>query len=160
MKSNVVFLFFYALILLAMLLSLACIPSGTNDSKQSGSFTNKSWKLHSLTVSPAIDWDLDGKKETDILAIMEACERDDLILMRNDNTIVRNAGKLKCDEDDEQEKQTGSWSYNKVSKKLVLKEESDAQVLSVVESTGNKLVLTYSWKATNGTLHQMKAVYH
>ncbi|WP_316813788.1 lipocalin family protein [Pedobacter heparinus] len=160
MKNNVNPLFFYLLIMAVTMLTLACSPSGANDSKQSGSFTNKSWKLYSLSVAPAIDWDLDGKKETDILATMEGCEKDDLLLLRNDSTIVRNAGKLKCDEDDEQEKHTGSWTYDKASKKLTLNEDNDAQVLTVVESSGSRLVVTYNWKATNGTSHQMTAIYN
>jgi hypothetical protein len=160
MKTNVDPLFFYLLIMVVAMLPLACTPSGANDGKQSSSFTNKSWKLYSLSVAPAIDWDLDGKKETDILAKMEDCEKDNLLLLRNDNTILRNAGKLKCDEDDEQEKKTGSWSYDKASKKLTLKEDNDAQELTVAESSGKRLVVTYTWKATNGISHQMTAVYH
>jgi hypothetical protein len=160
MKTNVDPLFFYFLIMMVVLLPLACTTSGANDIKQSGSFTNKPWKLQSLTVSPAIDWDVDGKKETDILAIMEDCEKDDLLLLRNDNTIVRNAGKVKCDEDDEQEKKTGNWSYDKAGKKLTIKEEKDAQVLTVVESSASRFVVTYTWKATSGTSHQLTAVYH
>jgi hypothetical protein len=160
MKINVDPLFIYLLIMMAVLLPLACTPLAANDSKQPASFTNRSWKLQSLTVAPAVDWNLDGKKETDILATMENCEKDDLLLLRNDNTILRNAGKLKCDEDDEQEKKTGSWSYDKASKRLTITEDNDTQVLTVVESSSNRLVVTFTWKATNGTPHKMTAVYH
>ncbi|MBB5439491.1 hypothetical protein HDC92_003184 [Pedobacter sp. AK017] len=160
MKHNVNTVFFYMITMAVTILYISCTPSDANGIKQSASFTGKSWKLHSLSVAPAIDWDVDGKKETDILAKMEDCEKDDLLLLRNDNTIVRNAGKLKCDQDDEQEKETGSWSYDKASKKLTIKEDNDAQVLNVVESSGNRFVVTYTWKATNGTSHLMTAVYN
>lgn len=90
---------------------------------------------------------------------MEDCEKDDILLLQTDNIIVRNVGKMKCDEEDDQEKQTGTWSYNQSNKKLVLKEDNETQELTVVASGGGRLVLTYNWNATNGKPHKMTAVY-
>ena len=159
MKNKMKITFFYLSITVSVLLYLSCKSSRGNGVSQSGSFVNKKWEMKSLSVAPAIDWDLDGKKDTDIFALMEGCEKDDILLLKDDKIIVRNAGKVMCDEDEAQENRTGIWSYDGANKKLVLKEDQVAQELTIVESSANKLVVTYKWNATNGTLHKMTLVY-
>lgn len=145
--------------MLSVALYISCQASEENKTKKFTSFTNKSWRLQALYVAPAVDWDLDGKKETDILAVLEDCEKDDLLILRSDKVVVRNAGKIKCDEEDDQEKQTGVWSFNQGSKKLVLKEAGQAQELTIVEVNDNRLVLSYNWNATSGKAHKITAIY-
>lgn len=159
MKNKIKTALFYLSIVLSGLLSLSCKPPGRNGGTQSASFVNKKWEMKALTVVPAIDWDLDGKKDTDIFALMEGCEKDDVLILKDDKIVVRNAGKMRCDDEEAQENQTGIWSYDGASKKLVLKEDQVAQELTIVENSANKLVITYKWNATNGTLHKMTVVY-
>ncbi|MBT2560104.1 hypothetical protein J7E50_02565 [Pedobacter sp. ISL-68] len=159
MKNKMKIAFFYLSIAVTVVLYLSCKPSRGNSGTQSASFVNKKWEMKALSVAPAIDWDLDGKKDTDIFALMEGCEKDDVLILKDDKIVVRNAGKMRCDEEEAQEHQTGIWSYDGASKKLVLKEDQVAQELTIVENSANKLVVTYKWNATNGTLHKMTVVY-
>lgn len=159
MKNNIGAGFFYLMLLIAPAIHLSCKSPGENNSDQSTSFVNKSWKLQGLSVAPAIDWDLDGKKGTDILAQMEDCEKDDLLFLRIDSVILRNEGKVKCEDEDEQERETGSWVNDKSQNKLLLKEDNEVQELSIVESNSGRLVLAYTWNATDGKSHKITAVY-
>lgn len=161
-KTNATFLFLLTIV--SFTFNMSCGSSGENRDEQpiksSASFLNKPWQLKELSVNPSIDWDLDGKNDTDIFKFIDECEMDDSFLLRNDNVVVRNFGKIKCDDEEAEQTETGTWTNDKTSNKIVLKEEGKDQELTVVESSKNQLVLTYKWSATSGKEHTMTAVYN
>jgi len=134
-------------------------PLNRTATLQQANFTNKPWRLKTFSVSPAIDWDLDGKVETDILSKLEDCERDDLLIFRKDGIVFKDTGKKLCEDEDAGKREDGTWTYDAAGKRLILKQYDKSQVCKIVESSANRLVLTYQWKTPKGKLHEITAVY-
>lgn len=131
-----------------------------NAAPEHSPFGNKFWIITSTTIDPALDLDLDGKPDTDVLKMVPACERDDADQFREDGTIVTNRGKLSCDEDEENEEETGTWSYDAKAKKMTThKHDSRRPVeMILVEQSPSKLVFTSAHKSARGN-HTIRAVF-
>lgn len=54
------------------------------------------WYFTAYTAEPAIDYDGDGTKETDLLSAMEPCQKDNFYVFRADGTGEFNYGIQKC----------------------------------------------------------------
>ena len=147
----------FVLAAMAALIAVTCTDRGTA-AFTSTSFRDKSWKLVKLTVTPAIDWDLNGAPDRDIFTLLDDCEQDDLIEFKNDHSVVRNQGPLQCD-DDTLEKITGKWKYDTAQQAIVVTEDQKPTVFKIVEATAQSLTLHYPFESTGGQLHYMTAVY-
>lgn len=134
-------------------------PLNKTETLQQTNFTDRPWKVKTLSALPAIDWDLDGKVETDILSKLEDCQRDDLLILARNGAVLRDAGKRLCEDEDPGKRETGSWTYDAATKRLTVKEDDRPQVYRVVENTTGKLVLVYQWKTPKGKFHEITAVY-
>ena len=75
----------------------ACLISFTT-AHQSPSFTGKFWKPVTMTVSPAIDLDLDGKPDTDLLANLEECDQDDAEMYKSNGKTIKHGGTGRFDD--------------------------------------------------------------
>ena len=85
---------FYALQILALLL---CSCKKDKESKtKTELLTTGSWHVTNYIVDPAIDWDGDGSKETDIYLVMESCVKDDFSIFHIDGTGQIDEGPTKC----------------------------------------------------------------
>lgn len=123
---------------------------------QDSPFGDKYWAVASLTISPAVDVDLDGKLDSDLRFLIPPCERDDIHRYQNDGTIITNRREIQCEDDEEKIEEVGTWTYDKNTKKLIIDkyetekiEEAIVEVLSaskivyvtkIVSSFGNHTV--------------------
>lgn len=124
-----------------------------------GSFTDKYWVLTDFKAEPGIDWDIDGEIETDILAKLDPCDKDDAIIFRNDNKIYRHLGSDKCDEEEEVEKENGTWKYMPSTKELTMTDDQQkARVYVVAATNANTLVLRHYLDGSDGR-HLLTATY-
>ncbi|WP_343535473.1 hypothetical protein [Pedobacter sp.] len=128
-------------------------------SLQQANFTDKPWKLKALSASPAIDWDMDGKLETDIFPKTEDCERDDLMILRKGGIVIKDTGKKLCEDQEAGKQEAGTWTYDAVAKRLTLTENGRSQAYNLLEASASRLVLVYKWKTPKGKTHEIKAVY-
>ncbi|ADQ18012.1 lipocalin family protein [Leadbetterella byssophila] len=128
-------------------------------SQYSSPFGNKYWIIESSTIQPALDLDLDGKPDTDILKITPACEKDDALLFRADGTILTHRGKVKCEDDEETEEETGEWTYDASSKKFTLHyfDSRKPVVATLTEISANRIVAVETHKSAKGQ-HTIKTV--
>lgn len=133
--------------IVAALIGSAAGRPGSAESQAQGAFTGKYWVLTSFTANPAIDWDMDGAPETDILAKLEPCERDDAMMFRKDNKVLSHQGNISCDEDEEKETEMGEWKYTPATKQLtVMTAGQPSRVYTVVEASAGRLVLSHQIK--------------
>ena len=144
-------------LLFSAFINMNCSGSKRNKDN-STDFTGKNWKLVTLSVKPAVDWDLDGKLDTDILKFVDECERDDLKHFKADHSMIQYPGNIKCDEDDPQPV-TGSWAYDANQQTLTLNEQDTITTYKLMNVTPDRLTLLYDFEKTNGEAHQMTAVY-
>lgn len=136
----------------------SCQLQARNAREEEVPFTEKNWQLVSLTVQPAMDWDLDGVPETDIAAKLDLCERDNGLLFRSNRRVLRFYGAARCD-DEAAQKETGNWMYDAMQKRLTVNEENTGpKIYEVAVSEANRLVLLHRFN--DGILeHEMTAVY-
>ncbi|WP_300600209.1 hypothetical protein [Niabella sp.] len=143
---------------IGLLTFVSCKLQARNAPEEEAPFTEKNWQLVSLTVHPAMDWDLDGEPETDIAGKLDLCERDDGLLFRSNRRVLRFYGAARCD-DEAAQKETGNWAYEAAQKRLTVNEENAGpKVYEVAVSEAKKLVLLHRF--SNGSRqHEMTAVY-
>ena len=122
---------------------LACKKDNENEGQDTHGFTEKEWKLDAMTVSPAVDLDGDGVPDSDLIQFMDDCDKDDITIFRKNSKVITNYGPLKCD-NESQEEETGTWSYQESTKKLTLHEEGSSLEVEVTESTSNRFAFRYS----------------
>lgn len=123
-------------------------------------FTDKYWKLETITVSPAVDLDMDGKPDTDMRILLEDCQMDDAEMYKSNNKVMKHEGSQKCDDEDPQESEVGTWKYDSSTKKLTLNKNdyNKPEVLTIKEVSSGKLVVTGTFKSKNAE-HLIHAVY-
>ena len=69
--------------------------------------TAGNWKTTAMTISPGLNFG--GVEITDFYAQFEACEKDDLTKFNTDGTITDDEGATKCDPNDPQTTNDGTW---------------------------------------------------
>ncbi len=72
--------------------------------------TSAPWIGTASTVDPPVDFG--GTQITDLWAQTEQCDRDDLINLKADKTYTLEEGLSKCDDNDPQVYETGTWNLN------------------------------------------------
>ena len=145
---------------MAILLSASLATAFTLPTIQKAPFADKYWKLESSVVSPAIDLNMDGKADTDIRVMLEDCEKDDAEMYRTGGTVMKHEGASKCDEEDEDVSESGTWQYNAGTKQLTIKHHDTGkpQTMTVKEVSGNKMVVVSEFTSSKGK-HSITAVF-
>lgn len=92
------------------------------------------WKMTANTVTPAIDYDGNGIKETNVFPVMPACEKDGTISFTTDMKVTEDEGPAKCDEDDPQAVTT-NWSLSVDNKVLTLEGDGTREIVSITATT-------------------------
>jgi hypothetical protein len=140
------------LVAVGTILSGASWSNGAMTAAQNSPFGDHFWVLTSATIHPALDVDMDGKPDTDLIILRESCEHDDASKYRSDGVIVTDHGPAKCDEE-EREEETGTWSYDSSTKAVTMDHyDSDKPMIAtVVSSSSTQLVLISSHESASGT---------
>src|SRR5688500_8216772 len=88
----------YTTIFLAILLS-ATFSSCKKEKEQSRTdiLTSGQWKIAAFTMTPPRDFDLDGDLDSDIYALLDACEKDNYFIFKSDGKLEFYEGATKCD---------------------------------------------------------------
>ena len=148
------------LFIIASLISVsACKKDEDNNSTpqktKSELLSAKPWKITALTVSPAIN--AGGTMITDIYAQMQACDKDDIYSFKSDKTYMQEEGATKCDPNDPQVSEAGTWTFSSDEKQIVQTSNGSTESSALVELTETKLVIsttevdggiTYTYTAT------------
>jgi hypothetical protein len=103
--------------------------------------TGKNWILTAETVSPAIDYD--GILVTDLYAQMDDCDKDDINKFNANGTYTFEEGATKCDVNDPQIYDAGTWAFNSDQTILVLTSPSEGtKNAEIIELTSSKCVIS------------------
>ena len=110
----------------------------------------KKWELSALTVDPAIPVDQYGTMATDLYAQMDNCEKDNVLYLKENGNYSWEEGTTKCESDDPQVFETGTWSFNSDKTVLVLSRSDGENINYDIEDiSSSELIL--SWQETAGT---------
>lgn len=102
------------------------------------------WYFTAYTADPAIDYDGNGTLETDLLAVMQACQKDNYYAFRSDGSGEFNYGSQKCG--NEPQSLPYTWSFIENETKLKL---DNGNVYTVAELTDSKLQLVLGKAGVN-----------
>ena len=69
------------------------------------------------------------------------CEKDDILFIKTDNTILMDAGALKCDPTDPQTESGGTWAFNSDETALIMTEGTDVTELEMTTLSSSTLIL-------------------
>lgn len=134
------------------ILSLGKSELRDTELQTSSPFGTHFWVVSSSTVHPALDIDGDGKPDTDLLNVVPDCELDDADRYQSDGTILTDYGRHGCDEEQEQQEESGTWLYDAASKMLTMeKYDGGGSIQAKLESTsGTELVFVSELRSSKG----------
>jgi hypothetical protein len=103
--------------------------------------TGKNWILVAETVTPGIY--INGVLITDSYAQMDDCSKDDLSKFNSDGTYTFEEGATKCDVNDPQVWDSGTWVFNSDQTILVITSpDYGTGNAKIIELTSSKLIVT------------------
>src|SRR5919202_231454 len=116
---------FRTLALAALLLTgaVACKKDQEGSSPtpdNSPAFVGKKWKMVSFTLDNPIDFDGDGKLDSDLTAFLDECHKDDSVVFEADGKVMGDNGQQRCEADEQAVEQTNTWSFDAAKQVLSL----------------------------------------
>ncbi len=101
----------------------------------------KNWILTAETVSPAINFN--GILITDLYSQLDDCTKDDISIFNTNGTYTFEEGATKCDVNDPQVWDSGTWVFNSDETILVLTSPGNGTVnAEIIELTSSKIVVS------------------
>ncbi len=81
--------------------------------------SNGQWKITMYTLTPPMDLDGDGIADSDGLAAMDACQRDNLFKFSRNGTLTIDEGLTKCNPNDPQQ-EISTWSFRNNETEIII----------------------------------------
>lgn len=122
-------------------LVINCKKDESVTSSRKDLLSGKSWIMTAETISPAIN--VNGVLITDFYAQEASCTKDDIAKLNSNGTYTLEEGPTKCDANDPQVFETGTWTLN--SDETILVMTSSTSIVTnakIQELTASKLVIT------------------
>ena len=111
-------------ILMSIFILASCSKDDNNDSSTPTKTTKEYltagfWKFTAITVDPGIVIP-GGTTITDFFSQQDACSKDDIMRFNSDGSITDDEGATKCDPNDPQTSNDGSWALSADNKVLTI----------------------------------------
>jgi hypothetical protein len=100
---------------------------------------NKNWSVTGLTVEPAIDIDNNGTQENNLIPFLAPCFLDDFFRYNSNGTYTGEEGASKCDPNDPQVFESGTWLWNSDQTRLVMNFSGGSRDVLVTSITAGEL---------------------
>lgn len=109
--------------------------------------TAGNWLTTAITITPGVDIG-NGVLLTDLFSTLDACEKDDLLIFNSDGTVTADEGVLKCDPNDPQSVNDGTWSISSDYQTLTMTPPADNTedpilTLTIVSLNDTQLVMSF-----------------
>lgn len=128
----------YFIRLIILFVALVCVRGMCTKNEETAGksrtdlISSGNWYFSAYTADPAIDYDGDGTKETDLLSVMPQCHKDNYYLFRADGTGEFNYGVQKCANDPQSIPY--KWSFIENESKIKLDNGSIYQITILNEN--------------------------
>lgn len=132
-----------SLLLIAVLTIITMSCEKDEDPSKKELLTGKNWILISETINPGLDFG-GGIIITDIFSQYDQCYKDNLINFTTSGGYTFEEGATKCDSNDPQVFDAGTWTFNSDETILVVTSTTDGVMnLTLQELTASKLIVTF-----------------
>lgn len=137
------------LILVAMAFVFTSCKKDDDDDPSTNSKTNEEyltsgyWKITAMTIDPGVS--IGGTTITDIFSQFPPCAKDDLIKFNSNGTITDDEGATKCDINDPQTTNDGTWVLSQDKKSVTVDyPDEDAFTMTFIEISDTKMKGSYT----------------
>ena len=133
-----------SIMVFALLISLSSCKKDEETKTTKDYLTAGNWKVTAMTIDPGIT--VLGIEYTDIYTLfVEACSKDDLIKFNADGTLLEDEGATKCDPDDPQTTNDGTWTLSDDGLTItIMYPGDDPEVATIKTLNGTNLIITSS----------------
>jgi hypothetical protein len=125
--------------LLLFFFSLTWVISCSDEDKPAPTKTeliSRNWLIQDLLYS-------DGGTPISIIGFMEACDKDNILQIKNDNTYKELEGATKCNAADPDIAEQGTWAFAENETKIQLTALGESRTFSLLELTSSSLKVSY-----------------
>ena len=123
------------------IMTLSC--SKDEEATKKEMLTGKNWILTAETINPGIDFG-GGIIITDLFSQYEECYKDNIANFTSSGNYTFEEGPTKCDSNDPQVFDSGSWTFNSDETILVITSTTEGVMnLTIQELTASKLIVTF-----------------
>lgn len=139
------------LLILSLLVATAysaCKKEENKTASKMDLLTDGRWQMTAYTLSPPFDLNYDGTPDTDGLAAMEPCDRDNLFLFKKDGTLEIDEGPTKCNPFDPQINQTTTWAFVNNETEIII----DGDRATIQELTKTRFRVTVPVASSTGDI--------
>ena len=130
-----------AIFAIAFLSTLESCTKETTDEPtaptKTGLITSEGWIMESGTMTFA-------GQTINTMDFMDDYEKDDILYIKSDKSILMDAGALKCDPTDPQTESGGTWAFNSTETGIIVTEGTDVTELSITTLSSTTLVLEFT----------------
>ena len=133
----------FSMLAIASIIVLSSCEKNDDETKSTTDYlTAGNWKVTGMTVSPGIE--VMGITITDLYQyLIEDCTKDDLIKFNVDGTVTDDEGATKCDPDDPQTTDDGTWTLTNDDKTITITyPDEDPAPATIVSINGSTLVVS------------------
>jgi len=105
------------------------------------------WKITAATVTSTIS----GVSTTqDIFGLTDECNKDDLSIFKSDMHLITDAGAVKCNSNDPQQEDAGTWALTDNDTKLAITESGSTESSNIDQLDGSTLKISNTETMTQG----------
>jgi hypothetical protein len=147
-----------SLLLIAALTIIIMSCEKDEEASKKEMLAGKNWILTAETINPGIDFG-GGVIITDLFSQYDQCFKDNLINFTSSGNYTFEEGPTKCDSNDPQVFDAGTWTLNSDETVLVITSSTDGVMnLTIQELTGSKLIVTYE-ETYDGIKYKLTSTY-
>jgi hypothetical protein len=117
-------------------------------------FVGKKWVTQSMTIQPAIDLNGDGKPDSDVTGLLDACDLDDAAVFKADGKLLTDHGAQRCEASEVAEEHTANWTYQKAANTIKLADPtnpSEVTTWEILNQSANTLKIRVELFPADGT---------
>ncbi len=111
--------------------------SSSGTVSKSGLISAEGWIMNSFVTVISAPYDTTFNQYD----LMDACEKDDILMFKSDKSISSDEGALKCDPNDPQTSDEGTWELASNDTKLIITDDGEQMEFTITTLTSTDLVL-------------------
>lgn len=82
--------------------------------------------------------------DVDLFLLMDECDKDNQIQFKSDKSVVENAGAVKCDPNELQTEDGGTWVFANNETEVVVTDDNETTTFKIISLSSSELVMEFT----------------
>jgi hypothetical protein len=82
--------------------------------------------------------------DLDVYALMDECDKDNQIVFKSNKSFVKDAGSNKCDANELQTEDSGTWVFSNNETEVVVTDKTEITTFKIITLTSSELVMEFT----------------